>query len=71
MDIFVAKYSRGGVLQWVKKAGGQNLDFSSSIAVSSANNIYVTGFFSGSSTFGNSNLTSSGASDFFISRLKE
>jgi hypothetical protein len=71
MDIFVAKYSRGGVLQWVKKAGGQNLDFSSSIAVSSANNIYVTGFFSSSSTFGNSNLTSSGASDFFISRLKE
>jgi hypothetical protein len=70
MDTFIAKYSRGGVLQWVKKAGGVNLDFSGSIAISS-NNIYTTGFFSGSSTFGNSNLTSIGASDFFISRLKE
>jgi hypothetical protein len=42
-NIFVAKYQTNGTFSWVKQAGGNLSDWASGIAVSSDENIYVTG----------------------------
>lgn len=69
-DIFIAKYSTGGSLQWATRAGGTDSDIGSGIAVDNSNNIVVSGEFKGSSTFGTTTLTSQNAStDVFITKL--
>ncbi|EAY25760.1 RHS repeat-associated core domain-containing protein [Microscilla marina] len=50
-DMFVAKYSPDGKLQWAKKAGGNLDDYANNIDVDAAGNVYVTGFFKGTATF--------------------
>ena len=51
-DIFVAKYDSSGALQWAKRAGGTDLEVGVGIAVDGFGNSYVTGYFTGSATFG-------------------
>lgn len=67
-DIFVAKYNKNGVLQWVKKAGGASADSGKKLEIDSSGNVFVTGFFSGTANFDNTSLTSSGANDVFVAR---
>ncbi|MDY0326035.1 MAG: SBBP repeat-containing protein [Candidatus Cloacimonadaceae bacterium] len=54
---------------WARKAGGTNDDEAKSIACDSSGNTYATGSFSGSATFGDSTLISSGFRDIFVSKL--
>lgn len=65
-DIFVAKYSKSGDLQWVQSAGGVSDDYGFSIAVDTANNVYVTGFYHGLATFESISKTSTGGTDIFV-----
>lgn len=70
-DIFICKYNSSAVVQWAIGAGGNNDDEGESIAVDSAGNVYITGFFMGTATFfGSPNivLTSYGAKDIFIAK---
>jgi len=57
-DIFIAKYDVQGNLAWVKSAGGNETDISSSITVDNYGNAYITGQFKGSAAFDNQTLTS-------------
>jgi hypothetical protein len=50
-DFFVAKYSKYGVLIWVKSYGGIGMDESANIAIDKNDNIYVTGYFTGTTDF--------------------
>lgn len=50
-DIFVAKYSPGGSLLWVKSAGGTGGAAAWNAATDPAGNIFVTGYFAGTATF--------------------
>ena len=68
VEIFVAKYNASGALQWVRKFGGPNRDEGKAIAVDSAGNCYVTGFFTGTVDFGGTNLTSAGGADIFVAK---
>lgn len=57
-DIFVAKYSPDGSLLFVRTAGGPSVDRATALAVDSAQNVYLTGYFTTSAAF--QNLPSSG-----------
>lgn len=67
-DIFVAKYDPSGNVLWVKKAGGTSIDEAKGIAVDASGNVYVTGSFVTSATFGTTSLSSSGWADIFIAK---
>ena len=57
-DIFIAKYSPDGTLVYVRTAGGPSVDRATALAVDSAQNVYLTGYFTTSVAF--ANLPSSG-----------
>jgi hypothetical protein len=67
-DFFLAKYSSAGDFQWAQRAGGTGKEDGGGVAVDQANNIYVTGLFSGTSSFGTTNLTSAGSWDVFVAK---
>ncbi|MBI1763989.1 MAG: putative Ig domain-containing protein [Acidobacteria bacterium] len=65
-DVFIAKYNSAGAPQWVRNVGGSGFDDGSDIAVDAVGNVYVSGGFSGTATFGSVQLTSGGARDGFV-----
>ena len=70
-DIFVAKYSNAGSLQWVQTAGGTSYDLGNGITVDASSNVYITGYFNGTATFGATSKTSAGSADIFVARLQD
>jgi len=71
-DIFLAKYSGSGDLVWLKSAGSSQNDVSYGLAIDTFGNIYVTGYFTSSATFGEAGntttLSSSGNNDIFLAK---
>lgn len=71
-DIFVGKYDAGGNYIWAKSMGGPSADFSRSIALDAAGNLYITGMFQSSADFdpgpGVVNLSASGNLDIFFGK---
>lgn len=67
-DIFVAKYNSMGYLQWVQSGGGTNYDYLQGIDVDANGNVYITGYFYGTATFGGISKTaqSQGYTDIFV-----
>ncbi len=68
-DVFIAKIDTNGIWQWAQKAGGTGDDRGYGIAVDSNGNAYITGFFSDTSYFGTTLLTSQGISDVFVAKI--
>lgn len=68
-DVYIAKLDLSGAWQWAKKAGGTSRDYGSGIASNSAGDVFVTGTFASSATFGTTTLTSAGADDVFVTKL--
>jgi len=73
-DIFIAKYSSGGTLSWVKRTGGAGDETGQGISVLTNGSCLVTGSFAGTATFGPgetnaTSLTSAGGYDVFVARF--
>ncbi|HOC95100.1 MAG TPA: SBBP repeat-containing protein [Candidatus Cloacimonadota bacterium] len=68
-DIFVAKISPAGTWLWAKKAGGDGQDRGYGVTLDSGGNIWLTGKYESTASFGDSSLTSLGGSDIFVARL--
>ena len=68
-DIFAAKLDPSGNWLWAVKAGGTDIDYGYGIALDGTGNIYVTGEFFGTATFGSHTLTASVGSDIFVAKL--
>lgn len=68
-DCYVAKLNSDGEWLWAVSGGGTDYDNSSSIAVDSLGNSYITGIFRRTSSFGDIELVSIGSDDIFIAKL--
>ncbi|MEW6468127.1 MAG: SBBP repeat-containing protein [Bacteroidota bacterium] len=70
-DVYVAKYNASnGNNIWTVKAGGSGNDEGYGIEMDASGNLYITGFFTGTCTFGSAGaLTSSGFTDAFVAKL--
>ncbi|XHR83383.1 MAG: SBBP repeat-containing protein [Gloeotrichia echinulata GP01] len=68
-DAFITKLDSSGKFLWAQKLGGASDDSGNDITVDSSGNIYVTGRFSSTVTFGNTTLTSAGNTDVFVAKL--
>ncbi|AWV99546.1 SBBP repeat-containing protein [Arcticibacterium luteifluviistationis] len=67
-DIFVAKYTPNGTLNWVQSAGGASNDYGKSVAVDGSGNVYITGYYAGTATFGSTSFRSAGGTDVFVAK---
>lgn len=69
-DLYISKSTAAGQVLWAQKAGGSGSDKSLSVAADATGNIYITGFYYGTATFGAITLSSvSGSQDGFIAKL--
>lgn len=72
-DIYILKLTSAGNFVWARRMGSTTVDFAYAIALDGAGNVHTTGHFGGTVDFdpetGTANLTSSGTSDIFISKL--
>ncbi len=69
-DMFVAKISNQGILQWVKVFGSEDYDEGApSLAVDSTGNIYVGGGTGADGKFGTKTYRSAGKLDAFVAKL--
>lgn len=73
-DIFIQKLDANGDFLWVKQMGGIADDYGMDITTDINGNIYTTGYFEETVDFDPGmdveNLTSAGASDFFVHKLE-
>jgi gliding motility-associated-like protein len=53
---------------WMQRGGGASADEALSISLDANNNTYTTGYFTGSATFGTTNLNTLGISDIFVTK---
>ena len=68
-DIYLAKYSSAGVIQWAVKAGGVGYDVGKGVVVGPTGNIYVIGGYTDAPTFGSITPPAAGTySNLFIAK---
>ncbi len=68
-DVFVAKVDPSGTYVWATKAGGSGYDYGIAIGTLPDGSAIVTGYFSGTVTFGSTTLTSAGNNDVFVAKV--
>jgi len=69
IDAFVAQFDSSGSLAWANKTGGSGPDSVRGLALGPNGTVHVTGYFSGTASFGTNTLVSSGATlDVFTAR---
>jgi hypothetical protein len=65
-DIYLAKYDINGNLKWVRRGGGPNEDRCFGLAVDTAGDIYITGFYNDEAEFNGTTYQSNGTADMFL-----
>jgi hypothetical protein len=69
-DVFVAKYNHAGTLLWFSRAGSTQMDEGTGIDVV-GNEIFISGNFNGTATFGSTSIASAGGQDGFVAKLDD
>jgi len=69
IDIFTAKYNNSGNLLWAKQSGSNSAEYSRAISTDASGNVYLTGDYFDSTSFGSITLPSYGQNDLFIVKL--
>lgn len=72
-DVFVSKLDKDGHMLWAFTFGGATEDYGEALSIDEDGNVYVTGYFNGTSDFepgsGTTMLTSAGDYDAFLSKF--
>jgi hypothetical protein len=68
-DTFVAKFDTSGVHAWSKIFGDTSNQIGSGIAVDTAGDVYLSGFFLGTVNFGGASLPTAGLADSYLAKL--
>ncbi len=68
-EVFIAKLSNTGNWLWARTSGGNGFNRGNGIICDNNGNVYVTGSFEGNCAFGNTNLSSNGLRDVFVTSL--
>jgi hypothetical protein len=73
MNDFIAKYSPSGTPLWAQRLGDEGPNLAGlggiHVAVDAVANVYLTGPFAGTASFGGTTMTSLGTSDIFVAKL--
>lgn len=69
-DMFIAKWSRLGIFQWVKPFGGSYDESAPYVACDSVGNVYLAGAYGGTNvTFGTQRFTAAGLGDMILLKI--
>lgn len=68
-DVFVASIGPSGGLRWVRHYGGTGDDNTFDLTTDGAGNIYLSGWFANTISFGDVTLQSAGSQDMFLVKL--
>ncbi|HZV11835.1 MAG TPA: SBBP repeat-containing protein, partial [Candidatus Kapabacteria bacterium] len=67
-DVFLVKYNAVGNLLWAKRYGGSGKEEGLGLTIDKNGNLYIAGYFMGTTTFGSYTVTSRGDRDIFIAK---
>lgn len=68
-DVFLTKYDTSGNLQWVQTVGGGAFDSLKDIYIDASANVYITGNFQSTCTFGTISKSSKGGLDIYVAKF--
>jgi len=68
-DVFVSEIDSNGNWLWIKGAGGSGTDRCYGISVNNADEVFLTGYYRNSATFGSDNFNSPSSKAIFVSKL--
>jgi len=68
-DVFIAKLSPDGNWLWAVQAGGNGSESGEDVTIDNYGNVYLTGYFRNTASFGAFSQTSAGGEDIFVARL--
>ena len=74
-DIFLARYTPSGSLEWIMYSGGPSFDAANGITVDSQGRLYITGYFEDRATFNSTNQQTASAEgiafDVFLAQYNQ
>lgn len=68
-DMFLVKYDQWGEFQWVRSNGGTAVDVATDVGTDHNGNVYVAGYYQGTTTFQNFTATAWDYNDVFLSKF--
>ncbi len=67
-NVFIAKFDSVGNALWAQKGTGIENERARKVVTDTWGNVYITGYFGGTATFGTTNLISAGGFDIFVAK---
>lgn len=68
-DMFLAKYDSEGEMQWVKTNGGTTVDVATGVGTDHNGNVYVSGYYQGTTFFQSHSTTAISYNDVFLAQF--
>lgn len=68
-DMFLAKFTENGNMEWVRTNGGTSVDVSTVVGTDLNGNIFVSGYYQGTTFFQNFSKTAIDYNDIFVSKF--
>ncbi|MCF8278483.1 MAG: hypothetical protein K9J17_17275 [Flavobacteriales bacterium] len=68
-DMYLAKYSENGNLEWVRSNGGTTVDVATGVGTDLNGNVYVSGYYQGTTFFQGYSVSALSYNDIFLSQF--